>query len=76
MTVQMVGLNCLYINITFYIPFEFYVDEHITLMTAFVGRVETRSPGPRPPDGCLLLHEIKTWLSFTTMLWRQINIAG
>jgi len=28
-----VGLNCLYINITFYIPFEFYVDEHITLMT-------------------------------------------
>lgn len=33
MTVQMVGLNCLYINITFYIPLEFYVDEHITLMT-------------------------------------------
>lgn len=33
----MVGLNCLYINITFYIPFEFYVDEHITLMTCIYG---------------------------------------
>lgn len=27
----------MYINITFYIPFEFYVDEHITLMACIFG---------------------------------------
>lgn len=37
MTVKIVGLNCLCVNITFYIPLEFYVGEHITLMTRTYG---------------------------------------
>lgn len=32
--------------------------------------------GPRRPDGCLFLHEIKRCSPFSTVRLRQINIAG
>lgn len=55
-----------------YLPFGFYVDEHITLMVSVYGEEEGgiergrgrgRESPPlktmQQPDGCLFLHEIK-----------------